>query len=112
MRTYSPGDIVEVIFPFEENGGSKQRPALVLADEGESFIVAKVTSQHKGRKWDVLLPRSSENGLNVDSVVQVDKARKLSKKELCDVISRGNINPLQMALILDKAKEYRESLRK
>ena len=111
MRAYNQGEIVEIVFPFDEGTGSKQRPAIVLADEGDTLIAVKVTSQHKGRKWDIELPKDVGNGLAFDSVIQVDTVRKLSKKALCSVIPRGNVNSLQMSLILERIKEYRESLR-
>ena len=36
-RTYDPGEIVEVVFPYEEGAGAKRRPALVLCDQGDTF---------------------------------------------------------------------------
>lgn len=112
MRRYSQGEVVEVVFPFQEkDSGCKQRPALVLADRGATFVVAKITSQKKGRPWDVPIPKQGQNGLSIDSVVQVDSVRCLSKESLCSVIPRGAINPLQLSLVLDKLKEYKASLR-
>lgn len=55
MRNYKSGEIIEVAFPFEEKSDKKVRPALVIRDLGESLIVAKITSKHKGREWDIEL---------------------------------------------------------
>lgn len=110
MLKFEPGTIVEVVFPFEEGKASKRRPALVLKDDGDTtFIVAKITSQNKGRRWDVHIPRNSVNGLSIDSFIQVDKVIKLSKEKVCSLIPRGSIAPLQLAVIIDKLREFRES---
>ena len=107
LRRCEPGSIVEVIFPFEEGDGSKRRPALVVMDKGEVILlVAKITSQNKGRRWDVPLPRDSFNGLSADSFVQVDKTIRLSKDKVCDLIPRGCVNPLQLAVIMEKLREF------
>ena len=106
-RKYEPGSIVEVIFPFEEGDGSKRRPALVVMDKGDGILlVAKITSQNKGRKWNVPLPCDQLNGLSVDSFVQVDKTIKLSRANVCDLIPRGCVNPLQLAVIMEKLREF------
>lgn len=112
MRKFEPGTIVEVVFPFEEGRSFKRRPALVLKDDGgATFIIAKITSQNKGRRWDVYIPRDQFNGLAVDSFIQVDKVIKLSKEKVCDLIPRGFIRTLQLAVIKDKLREFRESCR-
>ena len=108
MKKFSPGDIVEVAFPFEENNNKKVRPALVLYDYGESFLVIKITSQHKGRKWDIEIPQDDFNGLTVDSVIQIDKLIELNKTELCSIIPRGAVNPLQLEIIKQKLKDYKK----
>ena len=110
-KTYKQGEIVDVVFPYEESGESKRRPALVLLDTGDSLILAKITSRHKGRKWDLLIKRDGFNGLSVDSAVQIDKIHKIPKKNICNIIAKGNINQLQLALIKEKIKEYKSSIR-
>ena len=107
MRKYSAGEIVEVIFPYEDGNGAKRRPALVIGDAGDDVIAAKVTSKHKGLEWDIDIPKDNFNGLSVDSVVQVDKIASFKKNELCAIIPRGNINSVQLAIIKDKIKQYR-----
>lgn len=106
MRKYEQGEIVEIIFPFEDINDKKIRPALVINDNGDNLLVIKITSKHKERKWDILIPKDDFNGLSVNSVIQIDKIKELSKKELCSVIPRGNINPLQLAIIKQKLSEY------
>ena len=106
MQKYNPGEIVEVAFPFEEKDGKKVRPALVIKDYGDSFIVIKITSKHKERKWDIEIPKDSFNGLTVDSVIQVNMFIELEKTALCTTIPRGVINQLQLAIVKEKLKEY------
>ena len=106
MRIYKPGEIVEVVFPFEEKEDKKIRPALVIHDFGDSFLIIKITSKHKGRKWDIELPKDNFNGLNVDSVIQIDKYIELDKTNVSNIIPRGIINQLQLAIVKNKLKEY------
>ena len=106
MRKYNSGEIIEVAFPFEEKNDKKVRPALVIRDFGDTLFVVKITSKHKGREWDIELPKDNFNGLSVDSVVQVNQCVKLDKSEIACVIPRGIINPLQLAIIKTKLKEF------
>lgn len=109
MRKYEAGAVVEVVFPFEEENASKRRPALVLSDDGgATLIVAKITSRNKGRRWDVCIKRDQFNGLSVDSFVQVDRVIKLSRDKVCDLIPRGSVGPLQLAVIMEKIREFKE----
>ena len=66
----------------------------------------KITSKHKGRKWDIELPKDAFNGLTVDSVVQADKYMELSNTEIIQIIPRGTINPLQLGIVKQKLQEY------
>ena len=106
MRNYKFGEIVEVAFPFEESEEKKVRPALVIEDCGESFLLLKITSKHKGRKWDVEIPKDAFNGLSVNSVIQVDKCVRLKKNELCSIIPRGILNEIQIGIIKMRLREY------
>ena len=106
MKTYKPGEIVEAIFPFEDSSESKLRPALVIRDLDDSLFLLKITSKHKNREWDVELPKDNFNGLSVNSVIQIDRGIKQKKSELIDVIPRGIINPIQLAVVKDRLKKY------
>ena len=106
MRSYKSGEVVELMFPFQEVTGKKIRPALVIKDYGETIAVLKITSKHKGRAWDIELPKDAFNGLTVDSVVQADSYIELSKTEIVQITPRGTVNPLQLGIIKEKLKEY------
>ena len=38
MRSYKAGEIVELMFPFQEVTGKKIRPALVIKDYGDTAL--------------------------------------------------------------------------
>ncbi|MBR1438512.1 MAG: type II toxin-antitoxin system PemK/MazF family toxin [Synergistaceae bacterium] len=106
MKKYSPGEIVEVAFPYEESTEEKIRPVLVLKDYGNEMLVMKITSKHKGREWDIEIPVDAFNGLTRPSVIQVDRCVKVSKSKLSAVIPRGVINSLQFEIVKRRLKEY------
>ena len=106
MKKYSPGEIVEASFPYEESAEEKVRPVLVLKDYGDEMLVIKITSKHKGRKWDIEIPAGSFSGLTKPSVIQVDRCGKISKSKLSAIIPRGIINPLQLEIVKQRLKEY------
>ena len=106
MRSYKSGEIVELMFPFQEVTGKKIRPALVVKDYGDTIAVLKITSKHKGRTWDIELPKDAFNGLTLDSVVQACSCIELSKTELVQITPRGTINPLQLSIVKHKLQEY------
>ncbi len=106
MQNYKSGEIVELMFPFQEIVGKKVRPALIIKDYGDTIAVLKITSKHKGRKWDIELPKDAFNGLTVDSVVQADSYIEISKAEIIQITPRGTINPLQIAIVKQKVQEY------
>ena len=106
MQKFNPGDIIEVDFPFEDTSEKKIRPAVVICDYENSFIAMKITSKHKGRKWDVEIPKTNFNGLSVDSVIQIDKIIEIDKKKLCSIIPRGSLNALQLAIIKERLQEF------
>ena len=106
MRKYSPGEIVEVAFPYEDSADEKVRHALVIKDYGDALLLLKITSQHKGLKWDIELPIDDFNGLTKPSVIQVDRYQKILKSKLSSIIPRGVINPIQLEIVKRKLKEY------
>ncbi|MBR2207493.1 MAG: type II toxin-antitoxin system PemK/MazF family toxin [Synergistaceae bacterium] len=106
MRNYKQGEIVEIAFPFEEKNEKKVRPALIIKDFGDSLFVIKITSKHKGREWDIEIPKDDFNGLTLDSVIQVNQYIELEKSEISCIVPRGVINPLQLAVVKDRLKQF------
>ena len=106
MKRYDSGTVIEVIFPFEDTNESKIRPALVIKDEGDELVVLKITSKHKGRQWDIEIPKDDFNGLSMDSVIQADRVERLKKSKLVDIIPRGTVNAIQLMIVKERMKVY------
>jgi mRNA interferase MazF len=79
MKQYRIGDILLIAFPFS-SGGTKRRPAMVLADVGDDdVLLARVTSVQAQTVWDVVIQDWQAAGLLASSVVRVDKLATLEK---------------------------------
>ena len=75
MTTYSQGDVVLVPFPFTDQSGAKQRPAVVLSGEAYNrdhldLILAPITSQLLHVPDEVRLTDWSAAGLVKPSLVK------------------------------------------
>ncbi len=65
-------------FPFSNLTGSKRRPALVLLNTGDDDIVlARIASQPQQTKFDVDLKEWLAAGLDLPSIVRLDKLATL-----------------------------------
>jgi mRNA interferase MazF len=84
MTNYLPGDVVLVRFPFADASQNKQRPALVVFDQGDQdVLVARVTT-HAGRSaFDVSLADWSSAGLLALSYVRVTSLPRSESKAFC-----------------------------
>ncbi|MDP3104660.1 MAG: type II toxin-antitoxin system PemK/MazF family toxin [Candidatus Methanoperedens sp.] len=72
------GEIILITFPFTDLSGSKLRPALVLAADREDITVAFITTNlQQVNNTDMLLRKSSINGLKKDSLVKMNKIATL-----------------------------------
>ncbi len=81
MKSYQPGEVILLLFPFSDTAGSRRRPALVLLDTGdEDIIVARITSQIPQTVLDVELAEWQQAGLLLPSVVRVHKLATLEKR--------------------------------
>ena len=68
------GDIVLIPFPFTDLKGSKNRPAVILYENGLDVTVCFITSEHKWRgNYDIILDPTENNGLKVQSLIRVCK---------------------------------------
>jgi mRNA interferase MazF len=83
MTKFQPGDVVLLAFPFSDGGQTKERPALVLLDTGDSdFVAARVTTQLYETPHDVLLTDWKRAGLLAPSVVRLHKVATLAKSRV------------------------------
>lgn len=74
------GDIVLIPFPFTDLTGTKNRPALILADSDNDITVSFITTQLKWQeKFDIRLDPSNANGLKKDSLIRLNKITTLKK---------------------------------
>ena len=80
MTTYRPGDVVLVSFPFADQGQGKKRPAVVVADTGDSDVtMARVTTQRHSSAYEVSLQDWKSAGLLAPSVVRIHKLATIAK---------------------------------
>ena len=88
MRSLDPEDVVLMAFPFS-GGGSKRRPALVLADTGDrDIVVARITTQPYGASEDVEIRDWAAAGLLSASIVRVHKVATLERSLVERVLGR------------------------
>jgi len=72
------GEIILITFPFTDLSGSKLRPALVLATDKDDVTVAFITiNLQQLNDTDMLLQKSTTNGLKKDSLVKINKIATL-----------------------------------
>ncbi len=100
---FEAGDLVLLLFPFTDESGTKQRPALVSRDSGdEDLLVARATSQSQTTSYDVPIHGWKEAGLLARSAVRVHKLatieKRLVKREL------GTLSPSDWAAVKESLK--------
>lgn len=80
MTNYQRGDVLLVVFPFVHGGQGKQKPALVVADTGDSDVtLARVTTQSQHTPFDVRLADWKAAGLIAPSVARLHKLATINK---------------------------------
>ena len=73
MISYKAGDIVLVVFPFSDLQGQKRRLGLVLADEVNDVLLARLTTHAPRQVSDVALQHWATIGLPRSSTVRLTK---------------------------------------
>jgi mRNA interferase MazF len=80
MTNYRTGDLLLVMFPFAHGGRGKQRPALVLLDDGDDdVLLARVTTQDRHTRFDIRVADWQDAGLLAPSVVRLHKLATIHK---------------------------------
>jgi mRNA interferase MazF len=88
MTNYQPGDLVLIAFPYT-GGGTKVRPAMVVADTGDAdIVVARITTQPPAFSFDVPLTAWNAAGLAAPSTVRVHKLATLEKSLVHRLLGR------------------------
>jgi mRNA interferase MazF len=74
------GDIVLITFPFTDLGGSKLRPAVVIAASSLDLTVCFITTQLQWKEpTDVDLLPDLSNGIKKHSLIRTNKIATLDK---------------------------------
>jgi mRNA interferase MazF len=95
------GDILLLPFPFTDLTGSKNRPALVLAENNLDVTVSFISTQlHWQEASDILLKPSTNNGLKKDSLIRLTKLATLSKSLVLGRL--GSIEPIEIGVLNNK----------
>jgi len=93
MIDYQPGDLLLVVFPFAHGGQGKQRPALVIADTGDSDVVlARVTTQTWNTNFDIRLGDWKPAGLMAPSTARLHKLATINKSLVQRVLGKLTSN--------------------
>ena len=80
MMNYQPSDMVLILFPYTGGTQTRNRPALVILDTGNSdVVVARVTTQMHQTPFDVSIMDWQGSGLLAPSVVRLHKLATLEK---------------------------------
>jgi mRNA interferase MazF len=81
MTRFEPGDIRLLAFPFSGEPAVKQRPAVVVLDTGDAdVLVARITTQACGTRYDVVVAAWQLAGLLAPSYVRSHKLAVIEKR--------------------------------
>ena len=101
-----------VDMPFEENIGSKPRPALVLIPKGDNIVVGKMT-KHPPRSefpYEYQMIDWRGAGLTCQTTIRLSKLSRINRASFIQKL--GDIQPVDQAnvynLLIKKIKENKE----
>jgi mRNA interferase MazF len=81
--SFQTGELVLVDFPLTVSGAGKPRPALVMLDTGDAYVLlARVTSQNQHTAFDVAICDWQPAGLLMPSTVRLHKLATLAKSRV------------------------------
>lgn len=104
---YDEGDILIVLFPYDECGEEKLRPALFLQYKGNDYLfLSKITSASHNSEWEVEVMPSKENGLTKRSYIRVDRTRKIHYSKEYNVIPIGRLEVDLMAVVKQRFRAF------
>lgn len=110
MSLFKKGDILFVLFPFEERGEEKMRPALFWRHRGQKnewLLMSKITSRCHGSKWEIKVFPSQTNGLTNISYIQIDKTRKIHFSKVRNkMVPIGRLDGALLSLAEQKMRDY------
>jgi len=114
--SFSPGDVVEVPFPFVESPGRKRRPALVLSAESlcreQAVVILAMITSAKRSAWrsDVAIAEWRQAGLHGPCVVRwkvftLEAALILSKRGFVSSGDRARLGQSLRSVLTDPWSE-------
>ncbi|WNY23647.1 hypothetical protein MmiHf6_09560 [Methanimicrococcus hongohii] len=101
LKTPAPWQVWYAYIPFEDGGIGKRRPVLVVELNGSSCTVLEITSKQPLYAVDVSIIDLNTAGLSQNSVVQIRKARTISKESLgsyLGTLSRDDRNTVKKSI--------------
>ncbi len=93
------GDIGRAPIPFIHRPGSKVRPVLVLARQGEKLVVVPITSHAPRDEFDVPLLPTSLWPVHEQSTARCSEMITIPVSVVCEVV--GHALPSDLARVLD-----------
>ena len=96
---FSPGDVVEIPFPYTDLSGFKTRPALILAVSRTDLTVVFISTHISWMAFeDMLLLPDKNNGLKTISLVRIAKLFSIAPRLIFRKIGQLKTEDLQAAL--------------
>jgi mRNA interferase MazF len=102
MKTFEPGDVVKMPFPYQEATAGKYRPALVVSSpelqEVHGVLWVLMITSAKSRPWagDVEIPHLEGTGLPAPSVV---RCAKIAITDASTATRIGRLGQAQIKLV-------------
>lgn len=105
--SYDEGDILIVLFPYDECGEEKLRPALFWQYKGNDYLfLSKITSKNHNSKWEIEVLPSKENGLTRRSYIRVDRTRKIHYSKIRNIIPIGSLEAELLFVVKQRLRAF------
>ena len=104
MRTFEPGDVVRVPFPYTDRATRQSRPALVVSTaelqylHGLLWVVMITSAENRGWPDDVPVANLQLAGLPVPSII---RSAKIATIDASDASTLGRLPTAQVRQITD-----------
>jgi hypothetical protein len=108
---FSPGDIFQARFPFEEDISKfKERPVFIWRIHGNKpvVLVSKITGSAGRSKWEIALRPSTRNGLVKPCVIRIDQTKYIPISSI--LFQRGVLGPFEISAAQKLFMKYKNSL--
>lgn len=112
MRTFKPGDVIKVPFPYTDRATRQRRPALVVSNGGLEeihgllWVVMITSAEHRPWPDDVKIEDHQSVGLPAPSVI---RPAKIATIEARDAEQLGRLTMDVMSMVSDRILEQLET---